>query len=255
MKEKEEDEEFNQVNSFNYEELINSFEKNKIENVKILITENNDKIKLNNNQIYNLIEISCKNRNIELLKLLNELTPLKDFNIGPYLGKYGLFSWFKEVSNFGINIFAKSKNVLNNKDIFDFCIINNDIELLKEIFQFDYNTSEELITNKISYIFCESLVNNKNKLIHELMKELKTKKYENFQISLEPLIKNKNTTLSMLKKAITNYPKVNRLSISLENIMKYSRPTILEYFLNNKNYEENFDLLYELKNRNRKFKV
>ena len=238
LEEKEEDKELIPINLFNYEELINFFEKNKIENVTIL-----DKKELNNIEIYNLIEISCKNRNIELLKILNELTPLKDFIIGPYLGKYGLFSWFKEVSNFGINIFSKSENILNNKDIIDFCIINSDIELLKEIFQFDYNTSEELITNKISYIFCESLVNNKNELIHELMKELKNKKYENFQISLEPLIKNKNTTLSMLKNAITNYPKVNSLSISLENIMKYSRPTILEYFLNIKKYAEDIKLL------------
>ena len=159
---------------------------------KLLIKNTMENILLNEEQIYNLIEISCRNRNLELLKLLNDLTPLKEFYIGPYLGKYGLYSWFKEVSNFGVDITAKSEKVLNNKDLYDFCIINEDSELLKEIFQFDYKTSDELIIDKISFIFSESLVNNKNDIINELMRELKNKKYEDFQISLEPLIKNIN---------------------------------------------------------------
>ena len=173
---------------------------------------------------------------------------MKKYHIGPYLGKYGLFSWFKEVSNFGVDITTKSENILNNKDLYDFCIINEDVELLKEIFQFDYKTSEELIIDKISLIFCESLVNNRIILIDELMKELKNKKYEDFQISLEPLVKNKNTTLSIFKSAITNYRKVNSQSFNLKMIMKYSRPCILEYILKNKNYGSDKKLLSELKN-------
>ena len=53
-----------------YEELINFFEKNKIENVNSLLKNNFQNIKLNEEQIYNLIEISCKNRNLKLLKIL-----------------------------------------------------------------------------------------------------------------------------------------------------------------------------------------
>ena len=219
-KKNKEDEDFTEDEEVNYKLLIKLFEKNNIKDAKILIKNNMENILLNEEQIYDLIEISCRNRNLELLKLLNDLTQLKGFHIGPYLGKYGLQSWFKEVSNFGIDITSKSENVLNNKDIYDFCIMNEDLELLEEIFQFDYKTSDELIIDKISYIFSESLVNKKDDLIIELMNELKNKKYEDFQISLETLIKNINTTLSILKSAIINYPKVNCQSINLEIIME-----------------------------------
>ena len=70
-----------------YKDLVELFENNDYNNSKILIEKlkKNDK-KLNEEEIYNLIDISCKNRNIELLKLLSEITSLNEFCIGPYLG-------------------------------------------------------------------------------------------------------------------------------------------------------------------------
>ena len=115
-------------NNMDFKDLINFYEKNDYKNAKKLIKQfkDNNEILIKNN-IYDLIEFSCKNRNIELLILISELKPLKNYHIGqPYIEKYGLISWLNEVVNLGIDIFSKSKLVLGNKSIFDFYLINND---------------------------------------------------------------------------------------------------------------------------------
>ena len=111
----------------NFKSLKYFFEKNDSKNVKLLLCEmKKENIKLNDKEIYDLIDLSCKNRNIELLKLLDEFKSLKNFCIGPYIGKYGLISWLNEVSNFGIDIFSKSEDILNGKNVYDFCLLNDD---------------------------------------------------------------------------------------------------------------------------------
>ena len=115
-------------NNMDFKYLIHFYEKNDYKNAKKLIKsfKDNNEILINNN-IYDLIEFSCKNRNIELLILISELKPLKNYHIGqPYIEKYGSISWLNEVVNLGKDIFSKSKLVLGNKSIFDFYLINND---------------------------------------------------------------------------------------------------------------------------------
>ena len=57
----------------NFKSVKYFFEKNDSKNAKLLLYEmKKENIKLNDKEIYDLIDLSCKNRNIELLKLLDE---------------------------------------------------------------------------------------------------------------------------------------------------------------------------------------
>ena len=102
--------EIRKYNWKDYKDLVEIYENNDFNNAKIFILKvKKNKTKFNEDQIYNLIDISCKNRNIELLKLLSELISLNDFCLGPYLGKYGLVSWIKKTADLGIIFFLNQK--------------------------------------------------------------------------------------------------------------------------------------------------
>ena len=232
-------------NILDYENLVKNFEKNNIKKSKAIINNFNVEL-LEKDKIYKLIEISCKNRNIELFKLIAEKIRIREYHIGPFIGKYGLYLWLKEINNLGINIFTKSEDILNNKNIYDFMILNDDNELLNEIFKFSEIIPDDSI-NIISDIFCDALVKCKSRILNQIEKELNKKKYENKEISLDKLIKNSNTTLNMVKSVLNNFPKVNSKSIKAETLMKFSRPNILEYLIKREKMKEETSLTLSLK--------
>ena len=242
-----EDKDKNNIAHNNYQSLKYFFEVNDINNIRLLINQmKKENKKLDTKEIYNLIDISCKNRNFESLKLLGEFSSLKNFHVGPYIGKYGLITWLKEVSNFGIDIFSKSEEILNGKNIFHFCLLNDDKKLLKHIFKLIDNPPENFEL-ELSELLCNAIVEGKINIINQIEKELENSKFNNIKISLEPFYLNKNLTLNKLKLLINNYSKVDIKSINIKQVMKHSRPNILEYLLEIKNVKENKELLAELK--------
>jgi len=247
--------EFKKKSLKEYKDLVELYENNDYNSSKYLIEKlkKNSK-KFTDDQIYNLIDISCKNRNIELLKLLSKITSLNEFCIGPFLGKYGLVDWLKKSADLGSNIFTKTPKIFDNKNIFDFCIINDDKQLLKCIFKFIEKPSEGF-THEISEFFCKILIQRKRKLLIQLEKELNNTKFNQVKISLLPLSKNINTNLKILKASLNDFQKVDSKSINLEEVMKYGRPNILEYLLKINNLKKDKKLLDKLisigKNYNR----
>ena len=235
------------LNETNYQNIKKIIEQNDSKKIELLLNKmKKENKKISDKEIYNLIEVSCKIRNIDVLKLLNDLTPLKKFYIGPYIGKYGLISWIKEISNFGVDIFSKSEEILNGKNIFDFCLLNDDKKLLKYLFKF-INKPSDKFEIEISEIFCKAVIEGKINIIKQLEKELENTKFNHIKILLEPFYKNKNLTLDKLKLIIDNYSKVDIKSINIKEVMKYSRPNILEYLLEINNFKEDKRLLEELK--------
>ena len=96
-------------NYMNFKNLKILFENNDEKKIKIILEKMKKiKIKLPDKEIYELIDLTCRVRNINLLKLLNEFKLLKDFHIGPFIGKYGLISWLEEMPNIGCELFTKS---------------------------------------------------------------------------------------------------------------------------------------------------
>ena len=233
--------------NINYQNLKKIIEENDIKNLESFFDKmKKENIKFNDKDIYSLIELSCKIRNIEILKLLNEFTSLKKFHIGPYIGKYGLISWIKEISNFGVDIFSKSKEILNGKNIFDFCLLNDDKKLLKYLFKF-INKPYDNFELEISELFCKAIIEEKINIIKQIEKELNNSKFNHIKILLEPFYKNKNLTLNKLNLIIDNFSKIDIKSINIKEVMKYSRPNILEYLLKINNVNEDKRLLEELK--------
>ena len=229
-----------------YLDLIKFYEINDIKNCKAVINIfKKEKIDLSDKKIYELIELSCKIRNIELLKLLFELKSLKNFHIGPYIGKYGLISWLSEMANFGIDIFTKSEKILDNNDIYDFCVLNDDKKLLKHLFKLIDKPTKDF-ENVISRIFCKAVILSKINILHQLKKELEINKFKEFQISLNLLSKDKNLTLNKLKKILNGYPKVLSKTFDIHNVVKYCRPNILDYMIENKIINKDEDLLENL---------
>jgi len=229
-----------------YKDLEELYKNNDFNSSKILIEKliKNSK-KFSDKQIYNLIAISCKNRNIELLKLLSEITSLNEFCIGPFLGKYGLVDWLKKTADLGINIFTKTPKIFDNKNIFDFCALNDDKQLLKYIFKFIEKPSEDFI-NEISEFFCKILIRRKTKLLRQLERELNNNKFNQVIISLQPLSKNINTNLKILKVLLNGFQKVDSKSINIEDVMIYGRPNVLEYLLKAKNLKMEKEVLDKL---------
>ena len=234
-------------NNLSFEFFKSLFEKNNYKNIKSIIDEmKKANKKLNDKDIYCLIDIACKNRNIGLLKYISEISPLKKYHIGPYIGKYGLISWLREISNFGIDILTKSEDVLNGKNIFHFCLLNDDKKLLKHIFRF-INKPSENFENEISELFCNAFIESKINIIEQIEKELENSKFNKIKISLKPLVMNINLTLTKLKFVLNNYPKIDIKSIDIKEVMKYSRPNILDYLLDIKKVKDNMALMEELK--------
>ena len=150
------------------------------------------------------------------------------------MGKYGLVDWLKKTADLGINIFTKTPKIFDNKNIFDFCALNDDKQLLKYIFKFIEKPSEDFI-NEISEFFCKILIRRKTKLLRQLERELNNNKFNQVIISLQPLSKNINTNLKILKVLLNGFQKVDSKSINIEDVMIYGRPNVLEYLLKAKN--------------------
>ena len=242
-----EDKEEKDIKKVNYQNLIKIIEQNDSKKIKLILDRmKKENEKLNDKKIYNLIELSCKIRNIKILKFLNEFTPLKKFIIGPYIGKYGLISWIKEISNYGVDIFSKTEEILDGKNIFDFCLLNDDKKLLKYLFKFINKPSDDFEL-EISKLFCKAITEGKINIIKQIEKELKNSKFNHIKILLEPFYKDRNLILDKLKLVLDNYSKIDIKSINIKEVMKYSRPNILEYLLEINNVKENKKLLEELK--------
>ena len=154
-----------------FKNLVCFYEKNDYKNAKCFLNKYNNQIKINEEEIYELIDLSCKNKNLELLKLISEIISLKNFNIGPYIGKYGLIPWLQEVANLGVDIFTTSENVLNNKSIFYFCLLNDDKKFLKYLLKF-MNKPIENLEEVISELFCLAIEKGKINIINQIMIEL-----------------------------------------------------------------------------------
>ena len=77
----------NNINNFmNFKHLKILFENNDEKKIKIILEKmKKNKIKLSDNEIYELFNLSCQVRNINLFKFLNEFKSLKDFHIGPFI--------------------------------------------------------------------------------------------------------------------------------------------------------------------------
>ena len=223
----------------NFEFLLFLFEKNDCKNafalMKILKKKN---VFLTENEIYELIEFSCKINSIELLKIVSFYTSLKRFCIGPFIGKFGLVFWVKEALNLGIEIFAREKKILNNKNIFHFCLLNDDKKLLKEIFKITNKITKEF-EYEISKLFCKAVIKGKINIICQIEKELKNSKFSKMKISLETLLKNKNTTLNKLKLILNNFQNVDVKSLKIEDAIKFSRPNIVEFLIKLKSVKKN----------------
>ena len=234
-------------NNENFNNLFILFEQNDCKNALSLIKlfkKNN--IKLDDNKIYKLIEFSCKINSIELLKIVSEYKSLKNFCVGPFIGQYGLISWINEASNLGINIFSKTKNILRNKNIFHFCLLNDDKKLLKQIFKFTNQISKEF-EFEISKLFCKAVIKRKINIITQIVKELENSKFSKIKISLQTLLKNKNLTLNQLKLILSNFQFVDIKTINIEDAIKYSKPNIVEFLIKLKNIKENKNTLNKLK--------
>ena len=228
------------------ENLIYFFRNNDYENGRIFLNENKEQIKIKNEEeIYILIDLSCKNINLKLLKLISELLPLKDFCIGPYIGKYGLISWIQEISNLGVEIFKSTKKVLNNKDIFYFCLLNDDKKFFKHLLKF-MNKPIDNFEQIISELFCLAIEKGKINIIKQIMIELESSKFKDIKISLKPFCKNRNITLKKLKTVFNNYSKVDIQTLDIKEVMKYSRPNILEFLLEMKNIKNNREEIEKL---------
>ena len=241
------DNDMNEIQTNNkIKNLIYFYEDNNYKKAKLLINKYKNEIILKEKEVYTLIDLSCKNRNIELLKLIAELIPLKNYYIGPFIGKYGLNSWLQEISNLGVDIFANSPKVLNNKNIFYFCLLNDDKKFLKQILKF-MNKPIDNFEEIISELFCLAIEKGKMNIIKQIIKELEGSKFNNIKISLKPFSKNINITLKNLKIMFNNYPKVDSQTLNIEDAMKYSRPNILEFLLDIKNLENNKEELEKLK--------
>ena len=231
----------------NFKNLELCFENCDYKNAQKLIAKlKNNKIELNSHETYKLIELSCKIRNIEFFKLVLELSRSANFHLGPFIGKYGLVSWFNEISNLGIDIFTKTKEIFEEKNIYDFCLLNDDKKMMKQLFKI---LDKITLTNEkdISELFCKALIHGKLNILKQFEKELNNPKYKDFQISIEYLSKNINITLKKLKFIINSFNKVNSKTLDIKSIVKYCRPNVFEYLLENKNIQENLELLNELK--------
>ena len=230
-----------------FKQMLNFFEKNDCKNafslMKIIKRKN---IILNNNEIYELIEFSCKINNIELLKIVSFYKNLKNFCIGPFIGKYGLIFWLEEALNLGINIFSREKNILNNKNIFYFCLLNDDKKLLKQIFKITNKITKEF-EYEISKLFCKAVIKEKINIIYQIEKEIQNSKFSKMKISLETLLKNKNTTLNKLKLILNNFKNVDIKSLKIEDAIKFSKPNIVEFLIKLKNIKENKNILNKFK--------
>ena len=237
----------NKINTLlSFNDLIKCYENNDYEGAKYVIMQlKKNNIQLKDDEIYELIELSCKIRNIDFLKLLLDYKSLKDFHIGPYIGKYGLISWLKEITNIGIDIFTYSKTVLDGNNIYDFCILTNDKKLLKNIFKLIDKPSKDF-GEIISEIFCKAFILRKNKIIKQLEKELQNSKFKNIKITIKLLSESSDLTLNVLKILLSGFNNIDFKTFNIENVIKYCRPNILEYML--EKTKSNNEYLKKLKN-------
>ena len=172
---------------------------------------------------------------------------MKEYHIGPYIGKYGLIDWINEINNFGTNIFTKGEKILDNKDIFDFCIINDDNKLLKNIFK-TIDTPSKNFQNIISKIFCKALILSKINILKQIRKELESNKFKEFQLSIDLLSKEINLTPKNLNIILNGYPKIMTKTFDIKNAIKFCKPNIIYYLLENHYIKEKDYLLDELLN-------
>ena len=241
-------------NYMNFKNLKILFENNDEKKIKIILEKMKKiKIKLPDEEIYELIDLTCRVRNINLLKLLNEFKLLKDFHIGPFIGKYGLISWLEEMPNIGCELFTKSENILNNKNIFDFCLINNDKKLLKNLFNINDKNNDknsEKFMKEISNLFCKALLFGNIKILEQIYRELHSNNnYKDKKLSLVLLSKSHDITLNKLKKIMEGFDIVDIKSLDIKNVAKFCRPNILEFMLDNSlNKTKDIKFLIELKN-------
>ena len=59
---------------------------------------------------------------------MNEIIDINKLVIAPYIGKYGLISYIKEMKNMNINMFTE----LNGKTLLDFAIENKNENMIIE---------------------------------------------------------------------------------------------------------------------------
>ena len=146
----------------------------------------------------------------------------------------------------GINIFSREKNILNNKNIFYFCLLNDDKKLLKQIFKITNKITKEF-EYEISKLFCKAVIKEKINIIYQIEKEIQNSKFSKMKISLETLLKNKNTTLNKLKLILNNFKNVDIKSLKIEDAIKFSKPNIVEFLIKLKNIKENKNILNKFK--------
>ena len=170
---------------------------------------------------------------------------MKNFHIGPYIGKYGLYSWLQEIANLGVDIFTSSKKVLNNENIFHYCLLNDDKKFLKNLLKF-MNKPIDNFEEIISELFCLGIEKEKLNIIKQIITELEGSKFNDIKISLKPITKNINIPLKKLKIVFSNFPKVDSKTLNIEDAMKFSRPNILEFLLEINDLKNNKELLQKL---------
>ena len=137
--------------------LCDNLNKGNINNLKKIIKFylKNKKLKkeINWEKYYEkLICNICNGRNPILLNLMNEIIDINKLVIAPYIGKYGLISYIKEMKNMNINMFTE----LNGKTLLDFAIENKNENMIIEFLKNIENISDDNLTKYMTKILIKS---------------------------------------------------------------------------------------------------
>ena len=195
--------------------LCNNLNKGNVLNTKKIIKyyQKNPKLKkspLLKDNLEKIIISMCNGRNPILFELINEIINFDDIPIAPYIGKYGLISFIKEMKNMNINMFSK----LNNKSLLDFAIENKNEDIIIEFFK----NIEEISNENLSKYLTKILMRSK-KLFNSVYNYIISEdKFKNNIINFDYLY-NKDS-LPIYFKIFLNLDKVDKKALDLYRKLK-----------------------------------